>query len=146
MAKLTALLEESRRERLIADMVEMVERHVAQRPGFRGVTLRTGMAAVRRMLPDAIPRTVTRLLPDLVAAFEPLHARAQARNGRDFAGFLKRERAPVAETLLGIADVRVERSTNGALKSFYARFRSTAEREAEALVPGIADVLARHLD
>jgi len=145
MAKLTALLEESRRATLIADVVELVERHVAQRPGFRGVTLRTGLAAVRRKLPDAIPRTVTRLLPDVVAALEPLHVRAKTRNGSDFAAFLKRERTLVAETLLGIADARVGRSTNIALKSFYARFRSTAEHEAEALVPGLAEVLARHL-
>lgn len=139
------LLDDARREELIADLAEMVEEYVADRSGFRGITLRTGLAAVRRKLPDAIPRTVTRLLPDFLAALEPLYEQSKARNGSDFARFLKREPALVGETMMGIADARVERSTHPALKSFYARFRSTAEHEAEELVPGLADVLARHL-
>ena len=145
MAKLTALLEPPRRDALIAEVVATVERHVAGRPGFRGITLRTGLAAVQRKLPDAIPRTVTRLLPELVTALEPLYAEAQARNGADFARYLKQNPATVGETLMGIADVRVERSTNAALKAFYARFRTTAEHETEGLVPALADALAKHL-
>ena len=146
MGKLTALLENSRRDALISDVVDLVESHVAQRSGVRGVALRAAMAAVHRLLPDAIPRTVTRLLPDLVAALGPLHERSRAANGADFARFLKRDKAQVAEAMLGIADARVEHSTNGALKAFYARFRSTAEHEAEGLVPALADVLARHMN
>ena len=111
MGKLSELLQDaSRRDELIADLVEMVEEYVADRGGFRGITLRTGLAAVKRKLPDAIPRTVTRLLPEFLAALEPLHDRARARDGADF-----------------------------------ARFRSTAEHEAEEIVPGLADVLGRHL-
>jgi hypothetical protein len=79
------LLAPARREALIADLVALVEKHVAGRSGLRGVTLRAGLGAVRRKLPDAIPRTVTRLLPDLVAALEPLHARAKPRDGAAFA-------------------------------------------------------------
>jgi hypothetical protein len=145
MAKLTSLLDDARRDALIADVVAAVERHVERRKGLRGATLRAGMSWVRGKLPDAIPRTVTRLLPEFLAALEPLHARSQARNGQDFAEFLKREPAVVAEAMLGIADARVARSTNAGLKSFYARFRGTAENEAEGLVPALADVLARHL-
>ncbi len=146
MAKLTSLLEDPRRDTLINDVVALVERHAGQRKGLRGVTLRAGLGWVHRRLPDAIPRTVTRLLPDLVTALGPLHQQSKARNGKDFAAYLKRERALVAAALLGIADARVERSTNAALKTFYAGFRSTAEHEAEEIVPGLADVLGRHLD
>ena len=146
MGKLTELLQDTaRRDELIADLAEMVEEYVSDRGGFRGITLRTGLAAVKRKLPDAIPRTVTRLLPEFLAALEPLHDRAKARNGEDFARFLKKDRTLVAETMMGIADTRVERSTNAGVKGFYARFRSTAEHEAEEIVPGLADVLARHL-
>jgi hypothetical protein len=145
MAKLTALLEDPRRDAVIADVVAAVERHAEQRKGLRGVTLRAGLAWVRGKLPDAIPRTVTRLLPDLVAALEPLHERSLARDGADFARYLKQNPAVVGETMMGIADARVERSTNVALKAFYARFRGTAEHEAEGLVPALADALAKHL-
>ena len=145
MAKLDALLEEPRRAALIDDVVALVERHARQRKGLRGVTLRAGLAWVHRKLPDAIPRTVTRLLPDLIEALVQRPERSKARNGSDFAAFLKRDRKQVAETLLGIADARVERSTNTGLKAFYARFRSTAEHEAEGLVPALADALAKHL-
>ena len=143
MGKLTALLEEeSRREDLVADVVED---HIAQRTGLRGVALRAAIAAVHRKLPDAIPRSVRRLLPDFTAALEPMHARSRGATGAEFAKILKRDRAQVAAAVLAIADARAAASTSAALKAFYARFRSTVEREAEALVPGLADVLAKHL-
>ncbi|MGQ0586261.1 MAG: DUF6918 family protein [Gammaproteobacteria bacterium] len=145
MGKFTALLDDSRREDLIADIVDVVEDHIAQRPGLRGVALRAAMGAVNRRLPDAIPRSVARLLPDFTAALEPLHARSRGAGGVEFARILKRDRAQVAEAVLAIADARVAASSNGALKAFYARFRGIAEHEAEALVPALADVLARHL-
>jgi hypothetical protein len=138
------LLAPKRREALTADIVAVVEDHIARRAGLRGVALRTAMAAVRRKLPDAIPRTVTRLLPDFVAALEPMHQRSRV-DGPDFARFLARDRAGAAEAMLAIADARVERSSNAALKAFYKGFRATAEHEAEDLVPGLADVLAKHL-
>jgi hypothetical protein len=146
MGKLTGLLQDdARREALIADFVEMVEEHVADRGGLRGMTLRAGLSAVQRKLPDAIPRTITRLLPEFLEALEPLRAQSKAASGAEFARHLKRDPERVAEAMLGIADARVERSTNAGLKKFYARFRSTAENEAEEIVPGLADVLARHL-
>ena len=46
MAKLDALLEDSRRAALIDDVVALVERHAHQRKGLRGVTLRAGLAWV----------------------------------------------------------------------------------------------------
>ena len=145
MAKLDRLLDDSRRDALVADLAAVVERHARERTGLRGVTLRAGLAAVRRKLPDAIPRAITRLLPEVVAALETLQARAPDATGAGFVRFLKQDRTLVAETLMGIADARVARSSNAALKAFYARFRGTAEHEAEDLVPGFADVLAKHL-
>ena len=145
MAKLTSLLEGPRRDALIEDVVALVERHAEQRKGLRGVTLRAGLAWVHRRLPDAIPRTVTQLLPELIEALQPLHEQSQARTGSDFARYLKKDPAVVGETLMSIADARVERSSNTALKAFYARFRSTAEHEVEGLVPALADALAKHL-
>jgi hypothetical protein len=139
------LLAPGRRDALIADLVALAEGHVAQRSGLRGVALRAGLAAVRRKVPDAVPRAVGRLLPDLVAALEPLHARSRARGGVEFARALKRDKAAVAGTLMGMADARVARSTHATVKAFYARLRATAGDEAEDLVPALADVLARHL-
>ena len=145
MGKLTALLDDPRRQKLATDVVTLVERHIAQRSGVRGVALRAAMAAVHRRLPDAIPRTVDRLLPDFIAHLEPLHERSRAADGKAFAQYLKKDKAQSAEAMLAIADDRVERSSNGALKAFYKGFRGTAEREAEEIVPALADLLARHL-
>lgn len=145
MGKLSALLEGSRRDALVADVVTVVEHHITGRPGVRGVALRAAIAAVHRALPDAIPRTVGRLLPDFIADMEPWLESSGAADGREFARYLTRDRAKAAEAMLRVSDARVERSSNAALKAFYKRFRPTVEREAEGLVPALAEVLARHL-
>lgn len=139
------LLAPPRREALAADLVALVERHVAGRAGLGGVALRAGLGLVNRALPDAVPRAVDRLLPDLVAALEPLRARPDAAGGPGFARVVRREHARIAAALAKVADARAARSRNVALKALYARIRDMAVREGEALIPALADVLARHL-
>ena len=116
----------TQREALVADLVALVERHVERRSGLRGVTLRAGLAAFHRLQPDAIARAIERLLPELAVALA---------DGR-----------PVTiATLMAVADARVARSSNPAVRSLYAKFRGVAEREAGDVVPELARVLAKHL-
>jgi hypothetical protein len=120
------LLEPSRRNALVRDLVALAHRHVAQRSGLRGMTLRAGLAGFERLHPEAVAQAIERLLPELAVALD---------DGRPL----------TTATLMSVADARVARSRNPAVRSLYAKFRGIAKREAEEIVPGLAGVIAKHL-
>ncbi len=130
---------------LIADIVELIETHVANRKGLRGVSLRTALAMLRAARPQLLSQAAQRLLPAFTAALDPLYQRFQSTGGRDFGAFLLQHATETQATLLATADSRVATLRNAPLKAGYARLRSTAEDEVRSAIPAVAALLGRHL-
>jgi hypothetical protein len=92
------------------------------------------------------------LLPDAVAALEPLYRDFAAAGRRpdkgpgDFGGFLQRQPDAAVRALLNVADARAARVQNSAIKSVYARLRGGAEHEVGAALPQFAALLSRYLE
>ncbi len=131
---------------LVADCVQLVEGRVAARGGLRGIALKTGLSVLKGARPDILPRAMQALLPDFVAALDPLYqdyAAAGAR--RDFASFLQQHRDRTVAALLGVTDGRAAQARNAAIKSVYARLRGGAEQEVEAALPQFAQLLSSYL-
>jgi hypothetical protein len=142
-----------RREPLVKDCAQLIEGHVASRRGLKGIGLKTSFAMLKSLRPDAMPRALNALLPLFADALDPLfqeYSRAkgaaeEAAKEKDFSRFLQRHAQRTAAALLSVTDKRVESSKNQALKKMYARMRSSAESEVLDVVPGLADVMGRHL-
>ena len=47
----------------------------------------------------------------------------------------------MSEALLGVTDVRAQRSTNRALKSLYSKLRPKAKEHVKAALPGVGRTL-----
>jgi hypothetical protein len=143
-------------EALVTDCVHLVEQRIAARGGLRGAAVKTSLSLIKAARPDFLARAMRALLPEFVAALEPLYqdfAAAQeftqdkgGGGGRgDFAGFLQAHSAQAVAALLGVADDRAARLQNPAVKSVYARLRGGAEEEVAGALPGLAALLGRHL-
>jgi hypothetical protein len=138
------LLSAPRREALLADAQRLLEQHVAQRAGLRGVAWRSGLAVLQAARPGIVARAVEVLLPQFLAALEPLYREFQAGSERDFGLFLLRHRERAVGLLLQIADQRAAGAAE-LTRSLYHRFRGQAEDEAQALLPAFARLLAGYL-
>lgn len=139
------LLSGHRREALGADVRQLLERHVEQRAGLRGVAWRSGLALLRAARPGVVERAVERLLPECLDALEPLYHDYRAGSERDFGLYLQRHAEPAVARLLAVVDRRAAGAAT-ATRRLYARFRAEAHTEALALFPAFARLLAGHLE
>jgi hypothetical protein len=112
------------------------------------VAVKTGLAMLKTARPDIMFRTVEILLPEFVTALDPLYQDFAAGRGAaedDFARFLHGRRKTAVAALLGVADARVERVQNSAVKSLYGRLRGDAEDEVGAALPDFAAMLGNRI-
>lgn len=140
-----SLLAEPRAEALATECSRMIDEHVEQIKGLRGMGLRTAMGMLKAGRPDAGSGAMGRLLPDFVKALEPYYQEFLGASGKDFGAFLVSKGDTINAALLGAIDARVERSPNATLKSMYPKFRSAIEAEMAGITPKIAAIIARHV-
>ena len=139
------LLNPKHRDAIIADCVNRVEARVANASGLKGLGLKAGLSAIKKVKPDAVPRAVTRMLPEFAAALDPIYQRFRASGERDFSRYLKQHAAEAREALMSITDARADATSHGALRSGYRKLRGTLAAELEAMLPELVKGLSAHL-
>ena len=128
------------------DLVRLIETRIAAVSGLKGFGFKAALAAVQLNFPDAIPRAVHHLSPQIVAALEPLHQEFRKQSGGDFSAFLRQHSTRMTDAMMGVTDTRVERSKSTTLKSFYASFHGFAQKEISAGMPDLAKLIRSYLD
>lgn len=152
------LMAEPQRQTLIEDLAAIVEAHVADLKGIRGMTLRTGLSLLKAARHNAVPEAVSRLLPGAATALEADYQAFLARHADTataagptpqgaigFGDYLHSQPSAVAKALMDALDARVAGSQHPTLRSAYPRLRSAIAAEIEPAVPKLADALAKHL-
>ena len=139
------LLAPHQKEALTADCVRIVERHLNSLRSLRGLALKAGLAVFKAAKPDLIPRVIRKLLPDLIAALEPLYARFGQSSDRDFSLFLRKNADEAVEALMSKVDARAAETSNETAKSTYRKLRNNVRSELEALLPELAKTLSGYL-
>jgi hypothetical protein len=123
------------------DCVALVESEVASKSGLSGLALKAGFATLRGLKPGFLESVVQGLLPEFAAAIDPIVSEAAHD---DVVHHLSLNSGRVADALLAITDAKAERSQNRAAKSAYARLRGSAKGHVEAVVPRLAQMVARY--
>jgi hypothetical protein len=124
------------------DCVALVESEVASKSGLSGMAIKAGFATLRGLKPGFLESVVRGLLPEFAAAIDPIADEAAQDGG--VVRHLSANSGRVADALLAITDAKAERSQNRAAKSAYARLRGSAKSHVEAVVPRLAEMVARY--
>ncbi|NGY03703.1 DUF6918 family protein [Solimonas terrae] len=135
----------SQRDAFAADLVTLVDRHLAGVRGLRGIGLKTGMAVLKAAKPDLLDGALRRNAPQFIAALEPLYAEFQRSADRDFSVFLQKHADEGRDALLAMADARLEKSRNGALQSAYRKMRGSIENEIGAAMPALGKLIRGYM-
>ncbi len=134
------------RDRLAADCAALAESRIARRRGLAATAVKSGLALLKKARPDILPRTAARILPDLLAALQPLYGRClDDPRCSDFAAYLVANDTEAVTALLQVADSRLAASRNTTAKSVYARLRPDAELQVREALPEFGVILARYL-
>ena len=139
------LLASQHKKAVIADCVQLIETHVASRSGLKGMALKTGLSMLKRAKPGMLERATGYLLPEFIAALDPMYQECRRNNKADFETHLNTHARQAAQALLAVADHRVEETNSNTVKTTYARMRGGAETEVLAAIPGLSRILSTYL-
>lgn len=144
MSTLTeALSDNTKRDKVIDDCVQLVDDEVKRKKGLGGVVIKTGYKAVKGIKPGFIRKVVTELLKPWSEALDPIWAEASA--GGSPRQHFEQNKGQVADALLKVTDDKSKSAKNQVVRSTYEKLRPTAKKHVEDAVPGLAGVLEKNL-
>lgn len=129
---------------LSTELTTLVRAHMARRSGLKGTAYRAGLAMLERARPGIVERAARKLLPRVIEALEPFHARHPAAGSEPFSARLQQEAEPVVAALMRLADQQAAGASDP-VRQVYARFRGGAQEEVRALLPALGELLDRRL-
>lgn len=138
-----ALNDATTRRAVIADTVELIEREVRSKSGLRGTAIKAGFKTVKKIQPGMIPSAVDKLLPHFAPAVDPHFAKA--RESGDVKGYFSANADQIAEALLAVTDEKAKAADNAVMKKVYGGLRGQAKQHTAAAMPGLAELIQRHV-
>lgn len=141
---LVSVLQDPARARLVvADGVRLIEDEVGRKGGLTGMALKAGYKTVKSLKPGIIEEALAHLLPDFAPAVDPFWVKA--KETPDPKGYMTRNADAIADALLSVTDAKGARAKNRVIKKAYDGLRPQAKKHTVEAVPGLADLIARHV-
>lgn len=131
------------KENLVADCAKLMDEQVAAKSGLSGLALKAAYGVVKGVEPSYITGAIDRLLPDALAALDPMWD--EGIQSGDPVEHLIQHRSRTADMLLSITDAKIEKSKNGAVRASYNKLRKSVKGDVEEAVPGLAKILGTHI-
>jgi hypothetical protein len=128
---------------LVADCTRLMDEQVAAKSGISGLALKAAYGVVKGVEPSYISGAIQRLLPDALAALDPMWN--EGVQSGDPVQHLIQNRSRTADMLLSITDSKIENSKNGAVRASYNKLRKSVKSDVEEAVPGLAKILGTHI-
>jgi hypothetical protein len=146
MSELKETLDETDRQIIIDDVVELIDEEVSSKGGLTGAALKGGYSAVKRLENgNMIDNAVDSMLDEFTEALAPLYDDYQNAEGTEtFESYLQTHENRATEALLGITDRRAENADNDFLKKTYDKLRGQAEKHVTAALPRVGRLIDKH--
>jgi len=138
------LADPSLRERVIREGAALVDAEVAKRTGMAGFAIRAGFAAIKKIRPDIVEDSLSKLLPAFAPAMQPHVAAGEASGG--VAAHFATHADQIAEDLLSVTDEKARTAQNPIMKRTYSSLRGQAHKQTARSVPAVGTWLQTYVD
>ncbi|HEY9696154.1 MAG TPA: hypothetical protein V6D10_02760 [Trichocoleus sp.] len=128
---------------LVVDCAKLMDEQVAAKNGISGLALKAAYGVVKSVEPSYIPNAIHRLLPEALAALDPIWDEG-VQSGNPVEHLIQ-NRDRTADMLLNITDAKIEKTKNGVVRSSYNKLRKSVKNDVEEAVPGLAKILGTHV-
>lgn len=139
-----SLLDESKSDVLLADVLALIDAEVSDKKGASGLAVKGGYGTVKKVGPSYIEKAVTTLWPDFVEKLEPFWQSYNAAPAGSFADYLVANSDQASDALLSVTDERIEETDKSAVKKFYGSLRGSAKKNVAEALPRVGDLVTRH--
>ena len=137
-----SLNDPNKKDSVVADCVKLIDEQVAAKGGMSGLGLKAAYGAVKGVKPGYIAGAIEGLLPQVLAALDPMwNEGSQTGNPVEY---LTQNRSRAADALLSVTDARIEKSKNGIVRGAYNKLRNSAKNDVEEAIPGLAKIIDNH--
>jgi len=143
MALSDKISDETTQAKVAKDCAHLIDKQVAAKGGISGFALKAAYGAVKGIEPSYVSGAIQRLLPEALAALDPMWD--EGLQSGDPVQHLTQNRARTADMLLGITDAKIEKSKNGMVRSAYNQLRKSVKSDVEEAVPDLAKILGAHV-
>ena len=136
------------RSRVVDDTVRLIDGEMGRKKGLKAMPLKAGYKLVKGFRPGFVRGCVEYLLDDFCAKLDPFYQTwtASPAEGRpSLTEALRREEHKVSDALLGVTDVRAERSKNRGIRKMYFKLRPIAQSHVREALPGLGRTIEPYL-
>ena len=125
-----------------ADCARLIDEQVAAKSGLSGLALKAAYGVAKGIGADYIPGAIQRLLPETLAALDPMWTEGVEKG--DPVAYLSQNSDRAADVILSTTDARMEKKGSGIILSSYKKLRKSVKRDVATAVPGLAQILGRY--
>lgn len=125
------------------DCTQLMDDQVAAKGGLGGFAVKTAYGVVKGIGADYIPGALGRLLPDTLAALDPIWAEGEAAGNP--VQYLSEHCDRTADAILGVTDARINITDNKVITGVYGKLRKSVQGDVATAVPNLAAILQQHL-
>lgn len=136
------LLDEKKKNMVVADCTKLLDTQVSAMKGVSGIAMKAGYTAIKGIAPGYCADAIERLLPEWFTALDPMWS--EGTQTGDPANHLIQNRDRTADALLSVTDGRIEKSTNNTVRGLYNKFRNSAKKHVEDAVPDLATIIDKY--
>lgn len=138
------LLDESRRDVVLADARALIDAEVADKKGASGLAVKGGYATIKKVNPTIVTEALDKLLPEFFTKLQPYWQEFTATGTGRFADHLVAKGDEVADALLSVTDARIDASSKQAIKKVYSSMRPAAKKNVVEALPRLGDLVQKH--
>ena len=139
-----SLLDESKRDVLLQDVLALIDAEVSDKKGASGLAVKGGYGAVKKVGPSYIERAVEQLWPEFVDKLEPLWQSYNAAPVGSFSDYLVANSDQASDALLAVTDERIDETDKSVVKKFYGSLRGSAKKNVAEALPRVGDLVTKY--
>lgn len=124
---------------VVTECVKLIDELVASARGVSGLGLKAGYGAIKGIAPSYCAGAIERLLPESLAALDPIWS--EGIQTGDPVEYLIQNRSRTADTLLSVTDAKIEKQRGGIVRGTYDKLRNSAKEHVEKAVPSLAKII-----
>lgn len=144
MGSLVEVLKDTvKRAAVITDCEQLLEGEVGDKKGLSGLGVKGAFKVVKKFKPGMISVTLDDMIDEFAEKVDPFWQECQS-DGSDAGQFFKDRKTDIANALLEITDVRMERSPNRGIKKAYSSLRPKAVGYIGDAMPRLASLIKKH--